>query len=120
MDQQWSRVCIPGHGLGLEFRGGAEGENLTHLTHTHTHPHQCIACNLDSDAFKKLNEATKEVMGESKPYSITGSLPLVGDLQEPCTGEFIGCRGLQVVATSIMVTYYIHSDLRTCVLHIPN
>ena len=46
------------------------------------HTHQGIACNLDSDGFKKLNEATKEVMGESKPYSITGSLPLVGDLQE--------------------------------------
>ena len=48
----------------------------------HTDTHQGIACNLDSNAFKKLNEATKEVMGESKPYSITGSLPLVGDLQE--------------------------------------
>ena len=48
----------------------------------HTDTHQGIACNLDSDGFKKLNEATKEVMGECKPYSITGSLPLVGDLQE--------------------------------------
>jgi len=37
---------------------------------------------LDSDAFKKLNEATKDVMGESIPYSITGGLPLVKDLQE--------------------------------------
>ena len=59
-------------------------------THTHTflspplftHTLQGIACNLDSDAFKKLEEATKEVMGECKPYSITGSLPLVGDLQQ--------------------------------------
>ena len=48
----------------------------------HTHTHQGIACNLNSDAFKKLDEATKEVMGESKPYSITGGLPLVKDLQE--------------------------------------
>ena len=46
-----------------------------------THTLQGIACNLNSDAFKKLEEATKEVMGECKPYSITGSLPLVGDLQ---------------------------------------
>lgn len=46
------------------------------------HTHQGIACNLNSDAFKKLNEATKEVMGESDPYSITGGLPLVKDLQE--------------------------------------
>ena len=91
----------------MEFRGGAEGGAKENLTHTH----QGIACNLDSDGFKKLNEATKEVMGESRPYSITGSLPLVGDLQEAGTGEFIGCRGLQVVATSVMVTYYIHSDI---------
>ena len=56
----------------MEFRGGAEGE----ATNTHT--------NLDSDVFKKLEEATKKVMGESKPYSITGCLPLVAidDLQE--------------------------------------
>ena len=46
-----------------------------------THTLQGVACNLDSDAFKKLEEAMKEVMGECKPYSITGSLPLVGDLQ---------------------------------------
>ena len=48
----------------------------------HAHALQGIACNLDSNAFKKLTEATKEVMGECKPYSITGSLPLVGDLQQ--------------------------------------
>ena len=52
------------------------------------HPHllsslspQGIACNLESVGFHRLNEATKEVLGESKPYSICGSLPLVGDLQ---------------------------------------
>ena len=49
---------------------------------TYTHSRVYIACNLDSDAFKKLTEATKEVMGECKPYSITGSLPLVEDLQQ--------------------------------------
>ena len=37
---------------------------------------------LDSPAFKHLHSSTEEVLGESKPYSITGSLPLVGDLQE--------------------------------------
>ena len=30
----------------------------------YTHTLQGIACNLDSDAFRKLEEATKEVMGE--------------------------------------------------------
>ena len=44
-------------------------------------PLQGIACNLDSDGFKKLDEATRDVLGESNPYSICGSLPLVGDLQ---------------------------------------
>ncbi len=43
---------------------------------------QGLAVNLDSPAFAFLNAATEEVLGESKPYSITGSLPLVGDLQE--------------------------------------
>lgn len=43
---------------------------------------QGIACKLDSKGFKRLHEATQEVLGESKPYSICGSLPLVGDLQE--------------------------------------
>ena len=41
-----------------------------------------MAVKLDSDAFKHLNDSTREVIGESKPHSITGSLPLVGDLQE--------------------------------------
>ena len=33
--------------------------------------------------FQRLDEATREVMGESKPYSIIcGSLPLVGEPTE--------------------------------------
>lgn len=43
---------------------------------------QGIACNLESLAFKRLHEATEEVLGESKPFSLCGSLPLVGDLQK--------------------------------------
>ena len=61
--------------LHLEFRGGAEasdGEEMKILIHTRVlvlqesglREYQSIACNLDSDGFKKLNEATKEVMGE--------------------------------------------------------
>lgn len=45
-------------------------------------PFKGIAVNLDSAAFAHLHSSTGEVLGESKPYSITGSLPLVGDLQE--------------------------------------
>ena len=48
---------------------------------TTTYTLQGIACNLDSVGFQRLDEATRDVMGESKPYSICGSLPLVGDLQ---------------------------------------
>jgi len=41
-----------------------------------------IACDIQSPGFKAFNQATKEVIGESKPYSITGSLPLVAELQD--------------------------------------
>jgi len=41
-----------------------------------------IACNLNSPGFHAINEATKAILGESKPYSITGSLPLVFELQQ--------------------------------------
>ena len=37
---------------------------------------------MDSPAFKHLHDATLEVLGESNPFSICGSLPLVGDLQK--------------------------------------
>lgn len=40
-----------------------------------------IACDLDSIGYKILYNATKEVIGHVKPYSITGSLPLVRELQ---------------------------------------
>lgn len=43
---------------------------------------QGIACDLESDGFKHLHKSTEEVLGESKPYSDCGSLPLVGDLQK--------------------------------------
>ena len=37
---------------------------------------------MDSDGHKALREGTQAVLGEVKPFSITGSLPLVGDLQK--------------------------------------
>ena len=43
---------------------------------------QGIAADLESPAFKHLNESTAEVLGESKPFSLTGSIPLAGDLQK--------------------------------------
>ena len=43
---------------------------------------QGIAANLESPAFKNLHAATAEILGESKPFSLTGAMPLVGDLQK--------------------------------------
>lgn len=40
-----------------------------------------VACNLDSRGFHVLCKATEEVVGHVKPYSITGSLPLIRELQ---------------------------------------
>jgi len=41
-----------------------------------------IACHIDSPGFKAIDDATREVTGESVPYSIGGSLPLVFELQQ--------------------------------------
>ena len=54
---------------------------------------QGIACNMESPAFKYLHEATMEELGESKPFSMCGSLPLVGDMQE--AGFDVQVRDLQ-------------------------
>eukprot|EP00298_Acanthocystis_sp_HF-20_P012350 c19845_g4_i1.p1 GENE.c19845_g4_i1~~c19845_g4_i1.p1 ORF type:complete len:434 (-),score=190.05 c19845_g4_i1:34-1335(-) len=45
-------------------------------------PYKGIACKLDSKGYEALCTATKNVLGEVKPYSICGSLPLVGEMQE--------------------------------------
>lgn len=39
------------------------------------------AANLESKGYKVMYKATEEVIGNVKPYSITGSLPLVNGLQ---------------------------------------
>ena len=53
----------------LEFKWLGEGENG-------------IACRLDSPGNKALKDATLAILGEAKPYSIGGSLPLVRELQD--------------------------------------
>jgi acetylornithine deacetylase len=45
-------------------------------------PFKGIACKLDSPGFAALKQATGEIKGKAEPYSICGSLPLVGDMQE--------------------------------------
>ncbi|KAF8380691.1 hypothetical protein HHK36_028181 [Tetracentron sinense] len=41
-----------------------------------------VACDLDSRGFHVLCKATEDVVGHVKPYSITGSLPLIRELQD--------------------------------------
>lgn len=41
-----------------------------------------VACDLNSPGFHALCKATEEVVGHVKPYSITGSLPCIRELQE--------------------------------------
>lgn len=40
-----------------------------------------VACDLNSPGFHALCKATEEVVGHVKPYSITGSLPCIRELQ---------------------------------------
>lgn len=40
-----------------------------------------VACDLNSRGFHVLCKATKDIVGHVKPYSITGSLPLIRELQ---------------------------------------
>ena len=42
-----------------------------------------VACNLNSRGYHVLCKATENVVGHVKPYSITGTLPLIKDLQVP-------------------------------------
>ncbi|KAK4422943.1 Acetylornithine deacetylase [Sesamum alatum] len=56
-----------------------------------------VACNLDSRGFHVLCKATEEVVGHVKPYSITGSLPLIRELQEE--GFDVQTSGYGLMAT---------------------
>ncbi|KAJ4728704.1 acetylornithine deacetylase [Melia azedarach] len=56
-----------------------------------------VACNLDSRGFQVLNKATEEAVGYSKPYSITGSLPLIRNLQDE--GFDVQTSGYGLMAT---------------------
>ena len=42
----------------------------------------CVCVSVCVSGHKVLCEATAEVLGECKPYSLTGSLPLVKELQD--------------------------------------
>ncbi|XP_009136878.1 acetylornithine deacetylase [Brassica rapa] len=56
-----------------------------------------VACNLDSRGFHVLCKATEEVVGHVKPYSITGTLPLIRDLKDE--GFDVQTSGYGLMAT---------------------
>lgn len=74
-------------------------------------PLRGIACNIDSPGFKSLCDAMEEVKGEVKPYSITGSLPLVQDLKEAGYDVQITGFGLSSVYHGIN-EYVLLSDIK--------
>mmetsp|Transcript_23440 Transcript_23440/g.34198 ORF Transcript_23440/g.34198 Transcript_23440/m.34198 type:complete len:90 (-) Transcript_23440:142-411(-) len=66
-----------------------------------------IACNLESKGLKALVDATKEVKGHVKPYSITGSLPLVRAMQN---------AGFDVQISGYGLSSVYHADNEYCLL----
>ncbi|XP_020217011.1 acetylornithine deacetylase [Cajanus cajan] len=62
-----------------------------------------VACDLNSRGFHVLCKATEEVVGHVKPYSITGSLPLIRELQD---------EGFDVQTSGygLMVTYHAKNE----------
>ncbi|KAJ4848004.1 hypothetical protein Tsubulata_009332 [Turnera subulata] len=83
-------------------------ENLRgSLTITFEEANSGVACNLDSRGFHTLCKATEKVVGHVKPYSITGSLPLIRELQD---------EGFDVQTSGygLMVTY--HAKNEYCLL----
>jgi acetylornithine deacetylase len=66
-----------------------------------------IACNLESPAFKLMCDAIAEVKGKAEPYSLTGSLPLVHEMQSEGFD-------IQLIGFGLMSTY--HADNEYCSL----
>ncbi|ETO86043.1 hypothetical protein F444_00365 [Phytophthora nicotianae P1976] len=66
-----------------------------------------IACSLESVGYKSLHAAIADVLGEAKPFSISGSLPLVRDLQR---------AGLDLTLTGFGKSSVYHGDNEYCQL----
>ncbi|KAH9769604.1 Acetylornithine deacetylase [Citrus sinensis] len=66
-----------------------------------------VACNLDSRGFHVLCKATEEVVGHVNPYSITGTLPLIREIQDEGFD-------VQTAGYGLMATY--HADNEYCLL----
>ncbi|KAG7376782.1 hypothetical protein PHYPSEUDO_012769 [Phytophthora pseudosyringae] len=66
-----------------------------------------IACSLDSVGYKSMYTAIEDVLGEAKPFSISGSLPLVRDLQR---------SGLDLTLVGFGKSAVYHGDNEYCQL----
>jgi acetylornithine deacetylase len=66
-----------------------------------------IACDLKSPAFALMCDAIEEVKGKAEPYSLTGSLPLVHEMQSEGFD-------IQLIGFGLMSTY--HADNEYCSL----
>ncbi|KAE8690265.1 Acetylornithine deacetylase [Hibiscus syriacus] len=66
-----------------------------------------VACDLDSRGFHVLCKATEEAVGHVKPYSITGSLPLIRELKDEGFD-------VQTAGYGLMATY--HAKNEYCLL----
>ncbi|CAL0311616.1 unnamed protein product [Lupinus luteus] len=62
-----------------------------------------VACDVNSRGFHVLCKATEEVVGQVKPYSITGSLPLIRELQDDGFD-------VQICGYGIMATYHAQNE----------
>jgi len=62
-----------------------------------------IACNLETEGHKMLVQATKKILGHEKGFSLTGSLPLVRDLQR-------AGFDVQIVGYGLMKTYHAKNE----------
>jgi len=68
---------------------------------------QGVACDITSRGFKALKNSFTTVMGEVKPYSICGSLPLVREMKD---------EGFDIQITGFGLSSVYHGDNEYCLL----
>ena len=89
---------------GYVLANGTRGE-ITIEFGEHTLPG--IACDRTSPCFSALCSAVEQVIGKSEPYSIGGSLPLVGEMKE---------SGFDIQLIGFGLSSVYHADNEYCTL----
>ncbi|ABF85949.1 peptidase homolog, M20 family [Myxococcus xanthus DK 1622] len=94
LDARLERDDAPAHFPRTRTAGGKRGELAFRFQGEGT---EGIACRLDSEGLRALKEAMQVVRGVSAtPFSLTGSLPLVRDLQrQGCDVQITGFGDMQ-------------------------